>query len=465
MAKQDTESQALEQAVDTVLMGLGLKRKQELIERDARLRPQFLGTQKVAAGKAREGQINQFLAPLVTTNLKIRALVFSAWVKDNAATLGDVPELPEAFKRDAEHPSTDEDALEAAAKDAIAALKKWLKASTHDAVNAYARLGPYEFPAKVLATVKPPKPKAAPAAEGGEGPEEGGEPVVGGVPEAVVADLRRQAEEQKAALEARLARSEEEVTKFKRLLEENKDKRRLELADATDKARAELQGRQMDWQRTEAQLRKEIAELQKSRQDATEKTTKARDELLPMRQQIERLEKEGRRATNQAQEARDELGRLREENERLIERVKGLEGAQQQLVAKEKQLERLKAKGAALALTASDNLRIWEEALAEKEVKDAFRRTFNLDTIRVNQYDHDERDLHEIWKKLLAQETDIVDRFFVLPFDELTTPSDEFRELLTNFIELKDTLVAREQLAHMLNFVGNRFLSSLKQKV
>ena len=117
------------------------------------------------------------------------------------------------------------------------------------------------------------------------------------------------------------------------------------------------------------------------------------------------------------------------------------------------------------AAMASDNLRIWEEALAEKEVKDAFRRTFNLDTIRVNQYEHDERDLHDIWKKLLGQEQEIIERFFSLPFDELTTPTDEFRELLTNFIELKDTLVAREQLAHMLNFVGNRFLSTLKQKV
>jgi hypothetical protein len=465
LAKQDTESQALDQAVETVLTGLGLKRKQELIERDARLRPQFLGTQKVAAGKAREGQINQFLAPLVTTNLKIRALVFSAWVKDNAATLGDVPEFPEAFKRDAENPTTDEEALETAAKDATAALKKWLKSSTHDAVNAYARLGPHEFPAKVLAVVKPPKPKANGAVDGAVASDEAAEPVVAGVPEAVVAELRRQSEEQKAALEGRLARSEEEVSKFKRLLEENKDKRRAELAEATDKARAELLGRQADWQRTEAQLRKEIADLQKSRLDAAEKTTKARDELLPMRQQIERLEKEGRRATSQAQEAREELGRLREENERLVERVKGLEGAHQQLVVKEKQLERVKTKGAALALTASDNLRIWEEALAEQEVKEAFRRTFNLDTIRVNQYEHDERDLHDIWKKLIAQEQGIVERFFSLPFDELTTPTDEFRELLTNFIELKDTLVAREQLAHMLNFVGNRFLSTLKQKV
>ncbi|MEB3220763.1 MAG: hypothetical protein VKS61_01665 [Candidatus Sericytochromatia bacterium] len=463
MAKQDMESQALEQAVEAVLTGLGLKRKQELIERDARLRPQFLGTQKVAAGKAREGQINQFLAPLVTTNPKIRALVFSAWVKDNAATLGDVPELPDAFKRDAGPPPTDEEVLETAAKDATAALKKWLKGSTHEAVNAYARLGPYELPAKVLATLKPPKPKAA---TGGEAAAEGGaEPLVGGVPEAVVVELRRQLEEQKAALEGRLARSEEEVTKFKRLLEENKEKRRAELNEAVDKARAELVGRQTDWARTEAQLRKEIADLNKSRQDAAEKTTKARDELLPMRQQIERLEKEGRRATTQAQEAREEAARLREENDGLVERVKGLEGAQQQLVSKERQLERVKAKGAALALTASDNLRIWEEALAEKEVKDAFRRTFNLDTIRVNQYEHDERDLHDIWKKLLGQEQEIIERFFSLPFDELTTPTDEFRELLTNFIELKDTLVAREQLAHMLNFVGNRFLSTLKQKV
>lgn len=464
MAKSDTDAQALDQAVETVLSGLALKRKQELIERDARLRPQFLTTQKIAAVKAREGQINTFLSPLVANDKKVRALVFSAWVKDNTASLGEVPELPDAFKRDADSPTTDEEALEAAAKDAAAALKKWLKASAFEVVNAYARLGPYEFPPKVLTGVKAPKAKAAPvedeAAEGADAA-----PVQGGVPEAVVAELRRQMEEQKAAGDARLARADEELTKFKRLLEENKEKRRAELAEAGDKARQELQARQADWQRTEAQLRKEISELQKSRQDAADKTSKARDELLPMRQQIERLEKEGRRSTTQAREAREEAARLQEENERLAERVKGLEGAQQQLVAKEKQLERLKAKGAALALTASDNLKIWEEALAEQEVKDAFRRTFNLDTIRVSQFEHDERDLHEIWKKLISHEQDIVARFFALPFDELTTPTDEFRELITNFIELKDTLVAREQLSHMLNFVGDRFLSTLKQKV
>lgn len=467
MAKSDTETQAVNQAVETVLGGLALKRKQELIERSDRLRPQFLGTQKMAVAKAREGQINSFLSPMVASDKKIRALVFSAWVKDNMASLGEVPEFSELFKRDAEAPATpDEAALEAAIKDASGALKKWLKTTDYELVNAFVRLGSYEFPTKVLSVVKAPKAKAA--GEGGaEATAETAPPAeaVGGVPESVVEDLRREMDAQRVALEAKLAKAEDEISKFKRLLEENKEKRKQELAEASERAKGELNSKQLDWQRTETQLRRDIAELQKARQDMADKTTKARDEMLPLKQQIERLEKEARRGTSQSQEARAEVSRLMEENQRLAERIKGLEGVQQQLVQKERQVQILQKKGASVMLTAADNLKIWEEALNEQEVKEAFRRTFNLDTIRVSQFEFDERDLHDVWKKLIAHEQGIVERFFALPFDELTTPSDEFRELVTNFIELKDTLVAREQLAHMLNFVGDRFLSTLKQKV
>lgn len=467
MAKTESETQAMDQAVQALLTGLGLKRKQELIERNDRLRFQFLQTQKMAASKAREGQINTFLANVVTADKKVRDLVFNAWLKDNTSNLGEVPEFPERFKAGAE-PSEDEEATETDIKDASASFKKWLKATDFELVNAYARLGPYEFPAKVLAVVKAPKAKTPTAAleapaEGLPGDAEAA--VVGGVPEAVVNELRKQLEDQKAAFEAKLAKAEDETTKFKRLLEENKEKRKAELAEATDKAKGELTTKLADWQRVEAQLRKEIGELQKARQESVDKTSKARDELLPLRQQLERAEKEAKRATNQLAEARAEVGGVEEERARLAERVKILESAQAQLVSKEKQLERLKTKGAAVMLTATDNLKIWEEALNEQEVKEAFRRTFNLDTIKVSHFEHDEHDLQDVWKKLIQHEQGIVDRFFALPFDELTTPSDEFRELITNFIELKDSLVAREQLAHMLNFTGNRFLTTLKQKV
>lgn len=465
MAKTDTDT-GMDQAVQALLTGLGLKRKQELIERNDRLRFQFLQTQKMAAGKAREGQINTFLAGVVPNDKKVRELVFQAWIKDNAAGLGEVPEFPERFKAGSE-PSDDEEGTEADVKDATAAFKKWLKATDFDLVNAYARLGPYEFPAKVLTAVKAPKAKTPTAAL--EAPAEGlpGEApaAAGGVPEAVVTELKKQLEDQKAAFEAKLQKAEDETTKFKRLLEENKEKRKTEIAEVQDKAKSDLASRQADWQRTEAQLRKEIGDLQKARQESADKTSKARDELLPLRQQLERAEKEAKRAANQLADARTEVQAVEEERARLAERVKVLESAQAQLVAKEKQLERLKTKGAAVMLTATDNLKIWEEALNEQEVKEAFRRTFNPDTIKVSQFEHDERDLQDVWKKLIQHEQGIVDRFFALPFDELTTPTDEFRELITNFIELKDSLVAREQLAHMINFTGNRFLSTLKQKV
>ena len=52
MAKVETDPQA--QAVTTLVTGLGLKRKQELIERNDRLRFQFLQKQKMSAAKARE---------------------------------------------------------------------------------------------------------------------------------------------------------------------------------------------------------------------------------------------------------------------------------------------------------------------------------------------------------------------------------------------------------------------------
>jgi hypothetical protein len=467
LAKADTDAQA--QAVQTLLAGLGLKRKQELIERNDRLRFQFLQKQKMSAGKAREAQINAYLEGVVLGDRKMRELVFNAWIKDNATGLGEIPDFPERFKRDGDNEISEEGDVDTDVKEAAAVFKKWLKHADADLINVYARLGSYEFPAKALSTIK--KPKSKDTAEGGtEGAEVTAEgAAAAGVSEAVVAEVRqqleRQLESQRESYEGKLARQDEEVNKFKRLLEENKDKRRQELNETQEKSRAELAARQLDWQRVEAQLRREIADLGKAKSDAADKTSKVRDELLPLRQQIERLEKENRRASQQQTEARESVATIEEENERLKDRIKMLESAQQQLVAKEKLLQRFESKGATVALTASDNLKIWEESLNEQEVKEAFKRTFNLDTIAVSHYDNDEKDLHEIWKKLIAVETGLVERFFALPFDELNQPSDEFRELVTSFIELKDSLVAREQLAHMINFVGNRFLSSLKQKV
>ena len=461
MAKVDTDAQA--QAVQTLLGGLSLKRKQELIERNDRLRFQFLQTQKMPAAKAREAQLNAFLANVVAADKKVRDLVFNAWVKDNAAALGDVPEFPERYKAGAEE--GDEEGAESDLKDATAAVKKWIKTTDADVVAAYLRVGPYEFPSKVLTAAKKPKAKEAPAAEAEAGEAaEAAAPVAGGVSEAVVAELKRELEAEKDKLQAKLAKAEEETAKFKRLLEENKDKRKSELAEAQDKARAELQTKQADWQRVEAQLRKEIADLQKARQETSDKVGKARDELVPLRQQLERAEKEARKATNQLTEALAAKGPLEEEIERLQDRVKVLESAQQQLVTKEKQLQRMEKLGASAALASSDNIKIWEESQAEQEVKDALTRTFNLDNFGTTTYEHGTADLHEVWKQLIRAEEDQVDRFFALPFDELQRPSDEFRELVTSFIELKDSLVAREQLSLLLNFVGNRFLEKSKQK-
>ena len=55
----------------------------------------------------------------------------------------------------------DEDTAEADLKDATASFKNWVKTAGVDLLNVYARLGPFEFPAKALTSVKKPKPKAA----------------------------------------------------------------------------------------------------------------------------------------------------------------------------------------------------------------------------------------------------------------------------------------------------------------
>jgi hypothetical protein len=151
LAKADTDAQA--QAVQSMLAGLGLKRKQELIERNDRLRFQFLQKQKMAAGKARESQINAFLDGVVTADKKMRELVFNAWMKDNATGLGEVPEFPERFKRDGEA-TEDEEGAETDLKEATATLKKWIKDVDVELVNVFAQMGPYEFPAKALTAVK-----------------------------------------------------------------------------------------------------------------------------------------------------------------------------------------------------------------------------------------------------------------------------------------------------------------------
>lgn len=465
MAKVDTDAQA--QAVQTLLGGLSLKRKQELIERNDRLRFQFLQTQKMPAAKAREAQLSAFLSNVVLGDKKVRDLVFNAWVKDNAQALGEVPEFSDRFKRDSEA-SGDDEGAEADIKDATAAVKKWIKTTDADMVAAYLRLGNYEFPAKVLTAAKKPKAKEAASADaeaGAEGGAEAAAPVAGGVAESVVADLRRELETEREKWAAKLAKAEEETAKFKRLLEENKEKRKSELAEAETKARAELVTKQADWQRAEVQLRKEITELQKARQEALDKAAKARDELVPLRQNLERAEREAKKAQNQIANVEAGKGPLEEEIEQLRDRVKVLESSQTQLVAKEKQLQRMERLGASAAIASSDNVKIWEESLNEQEVKAALTRTFNLDTFGATTFENDTADLSTVWKELIRAEEDLVDRFFALPFDTLQRPTDDFRDMVTSFIELKDSLVAREQLAHLINFVGNRFLQNAKQKV
>jgi hypothetical protein len=448
------------QAVQTLLEGLGLKRKQELIERNDRLRMQFIQTQKMPAGKARDGQLNAFLANVVLGDRKMRELVFSAWFKDHTSDLGLVPEFPESFKRDAETASEES---ESDIKEAAASLKKWSKETDFDWINVYTRVGPYEFPAKVLSALKKPKPKETPQEAATEGEETS---LAGsGISEAVVAELRREMEKQRETLEAKAVRQEEETNKFKRLLEENKDKRKAELNETQEKSRLELVAKQAEWQRLETQLKRDLDAAQKAIQDQSDKTIKVRDELSPLRQQFEKAERDAKRALLHAEEAKADVTRLESEKGRLADRLKVLESAQQQLISKEKQLQRFERLGSAVAITSTDNLRIWEEALNEQEVKEAFKRTFSLDTIAVNHYEADERDLHEVWGKLIAAEAALVEQFFALPFEELHTPSDNFRELITSFIELKDSLVAREQLAHLINYIGNRFLQNLKQKV
>lgn len=459
MAKAEaTDLQA--QAVQSLLDTLTPKRKAELIDRNDKLRMQFLAANKIAAVKAREPQLNTFLSNVLGGgDKKIRDLVFSTWLKDNQEGLGEIPTFPERFKRDAD--PGDEESAEADLKDATASFKNWVKTAGVDLVNVYARLGPFEFPAKALTSVKKPKPKAA-TAEEGEGAEATAAPAAN---DAALASLRAELESQKAAYEAKLARADEETVKFKRLLEENKDKRKAELNEVQEKAKAEIAAKQADASRLETALRKEIADLKKSVQDQSDKTGKVRDELTPLRQQLDRAEKDAKRAQARLVESTEAQAALEGEARTLKDRIKALEASQQKLVTKERLLDRFEKQGAAVALTSTDNLKIWEEALAEKEVKEAFTKTFNLDTIAVSHYEYDERDLQQVWKELLAAEGDLVDRFFALPFNDLEHPSETFRDTITEFIDLKDSLVAREQLAHLINFVGNRFLEGIKQTV
>jgi hypothetical protein len=462
LAKVDTDAQS--QAVQALLVGLAVKKKQELVEKNDRLRMQFLSAQKVPASKAREPQLNAFLAQVIA-NEKIRELIFSAWLKEKTQDIGEIPVLPECFRRDYDGKAVSDEEMETAVKDAVATLKTWSKSVDFDQLNIYARLGPFDLPAKVLVAIKKPRAKGTTANLAvAEETKEVSAPLPAEF-EAQIAQLQSQLGQQQAQYEARLAKQDDELTKFKRLLEESKDKRKQELLETQEKSRHESVLRQAEWQRLELQLRRELQEGQRARQEQAEKTTKVRDELLPIKQQLEKAEKEVKRLTHHQQDARETVARLEEESARLQARIKGLESAQQQLVIKEKQLARFERQGASVMLTASDNLRIWEESLNEQEVKEAFSRTFNLDNIKVSHYEHDERDLHETWKMLIDNERELTERFFALPFNELQQPSEEFKDVITSFIELKDSLVAREQLAHLINFVGNRFLQSQRQKV
>lgn len=461
MAKA-VETDANAQAVQTMLSGLPIKKKLELFERNDRLRIQFLQKQKMSHQKAREPMLDAFLASAIEGDKKSHEAVYGAWLKEKGNDLGQVPAFPDRFKRepdpDAPAPETDP---EADLKEATATFKTWAKTGDLDLINVFARLGPYDFPAKALAALKKPASKAK-ASEEGEGGEAGG-----GVSEAALAELRQayelQLAELKAKHEAEQAKQEAELEKFKRLLEENKNKRKTELQEVQELAKADFQKQTSEWQRQEVLLRREIEELKKGKQEANDKVNKVRDELLELRQLHEKAERDLKRTHHKLSEEQEHLSAEQEELSRLKARIEELEASEASLLLKAKALARFENAGAAVAIASADNLRIWEEIQSEHEVKEGLQRKFNLETIAREAYDHDEKDLQEVWTQLLAVEQGLVDRFFSLPFSELEEPTGELRDLITAFIELKDSLVAREQLAHLVNFVGNRFLTEAKQ--
>ncbi len=446
-------TETLGRAAAALLADLDLKTKRQVIGEDEKARVRFLKERKTGHQAAKEPAIDAWLRLAMADDFSLRQRLFHAWLQK--AELAGVPGFDEHAEEDSskgKKPRT----FPAETK-TVTALKKlfktWLEAGDNRQVEIYAYMGPYEFPEKVLATI----PEALPEAVAEEE-----EAKVGGASEAEVEALKKD-------YEKKLERAEAELAKIKKLLEQAQGKREADLNKVEEtfkKEREQLQSRLADSASSQKKLQEEvssksqpISQLKRDLEDAQRLGDKLSRDLAETKAALETAEKKRDDAISRRDALEVELKAEKEERTKLTTEVKEIS----------KKLE-----DASAAATFLEEARTWmlvdadaltevvENMETELDVRSDFKDKFNVDLSKKGGLQYRVLDFHGVWKKLLAEESDIVEEFFDIALKDTLAEGDKFREANSRLYDLKDSLLAREMAALALNEIGNRFLDRKK---
>ncbi|MBI6546518.1 MAG: hypothetical protein HY692_06970 [Cyanobacteria bacterium NC_groundwater_1444_Ag_S-0.65um_54_12] len=107
-------------------------------------------------------------------------------------------------------------------------------------------------------------------------------------------------------------------------------------------------------------------------------------------------------------------------------------------------------------------MEVIENMETELSIRSHFTKSFEIDFAKKGSFQQRVLDLHEVWKKLVSEETEIVEEFFQISLQDALKNGEGLRDAASRLYDLKDSLLAREMAALALNHICNRFLDRKK---
>jgi len=435
-------------AAAALLADLDLKVKRQIIADDEKARVRFLQDNKGGHTTAKEPVIDRWLADQMESDFPTRLRIFHEWLKK--AEIPSIPNFDDLAEEDTKGKKAK--TFPADAK-TLAALKKllkgWLEEADDRQVEIYAYVGPYEFPEKALATI----PEALP--EEAEEPDSAAD-------QAALDALRRD-------FEKKLAKQSAELDKVKGLLEKAQEKREADLEKAEDK-----------WRREKEQLQSKLAEASGSAKKLADEVSAKSQPISQLKRDLEDALRQNEKLTKDLAEAKATADNALKQRDEAVAARGTLEAdlasartdateARAKLAEIEKQAKQNEAELAyfreakAWMLVDPETLEELKENMeVELDIRSEFSKILQLDLSKKGSFQQRATDLHEVWKKLVSQETEIVDEFFGVTLQEVLKDGKQLRDSASRLNDLKDSLLAREMAALALAHICNRFLDKKK---
>lgn len=438
-------------AAAALLADLDLKVKRQIIAEDEKARVRFLQERKIGHQTAKEPIIDGYLRAAVGAEFTLRQRLFHEWLRN-----ADVPAVPnfDELATEADDKGKTVRTFQSDAKTVTALkklLKSWLDEAENRLVEIYAYMGPYEFPEKVLSTI----PEALPEAPDDEEKDDA----------AGAAAL----EALKVEYEKKLTKQAGELDKIKKLLDSAKEKREADLSKAEE-----------GWKREKDQLQAKLAESTSSSRKLQEEVSSKSQPISQLKRDLEDTLRQNEKLTKDLAEAKTSYDAANKQRDEAVGKRTTLEA---DLAAAIEGATKLASEAATLAkeaesadtdLTYFREAKTWmmvdassieelkESIEGELDIRSAFSKIFNLDLSKKGSFQHRAIDFQGVWKKLLAEETEIVDDFFKISLQESLKEGLNLKDAASRLYDLKDSLLAREMAALALNHICNRFLDKKK---